>query len=123
MNRLHREAQETAEKAEQVIARSGETDRALGEIEHGIESLRTDSHALSEEAAAARSAVAKTNASVKGMIDSVTGVTQGVDEASRRCHKLIDSSESILQHAVALGGSGDDSEMITLVQDIAGQVL
>ncbi len=122
MARLHRDAQATAEKAEDVISRSGETDKALGEIESGIESLRTDSLALSEEASQARTAVTRTSASVNGMIASVSGVTEGVDEASRRCHSLIDSSETILQHAVALGGSGEDSEMITLVQDLAGQI-
>ncbi|SMX36284.1 hypothetical protein [Maliponia aquimaris] len=43
-------------------------------------------------------------------------------EAARRCFTLTDTSEPILQHAVALGGNGEDGVMITRVQDLSGQV-
>ncbi len=123
MSRLHQEAQETAQQAEEVIARSGETDRALSDIEKGIEALRRESHDLSAETTQAKTAVDRTGAAVTRIAGSVTEVAAGVDEASKRCLKLIDTSEGILQHAVALGGNGADGAMITLVQDLAGQVI
>ncbi|MGP6088295.1 methyl-accepting chemotaxis protein [Antarctobacter jejuensis] len=122
MSRLHLEAQATAQQADEVIARSGETEHALSEIEKGIETLRRDSHDLSEETTRAKTAVDRTGAAVGRISSSVTEVAAGVDEATKRCLKLIDTSEGILQHAVALGGNGADGAIITMVQDLAGQV-
>lgn len=122
MSRLHDEAQATAGRADEVIAHAGETDAALSDIERGIASLRDGAHVLSDEAGQARSAVDGTKTAVARIATSVTQVAAGVDEATRRCFTLIDTSEGILQHAVALGGNGEDGVMITRVQDLAGQV-
>ena len=122
LSQLHREAQATARQADQVITQSGETDKALSEIETGIEALRSGSHHLHGETSNTHDTVIKTRGAVQRISRSVTDVATGVDEATKRCFKLIDTSEGILQHAVALGGSGADSTMITLVQDLAGRV-
>lgn len=123
MAQLHRGAHITATKAEEVIEQSNQSDRALSEIQTGIERLRTQSHGLADEAALVRSAVDATSQAVGSISASVSAVAAGVDEATRRCFSLIDTSESMLQHAVALGGSGEDSAMITLVQDLAGRIM
>ena len=122
MARLHQGAQTTSQKAEEILTHSSENDSALSTMQVGLEALRGETHSLSDEARQAQSAVQDTKGSVSGIVTSVTSVSAGVDEATRRCHHLIDTSESILQHAVALGGSGADSAMITLVQDLAGQI-
>ncbi|WP_425070372.1 methyl-accepting chemotaxis protein [Sagittula sp. S175] len=123
MGELHRGAHVTATKAEDVITRNTENDQALSQIQYGIEQLREESHRLSQDAGEVRDSVMTTGQSVSDISDSVTSVAQGVDEATRRCFSLIDTSEEILQHSVALGGSGGDSAMITLVQDLAGRII
>ncbi|CUH80462.1 methyl-accepting chemotaxis protein [Tropicibacter naphthalenivorans] len=122
MSRLHRGAQETVTQAETVLTRSGQTDRALAEIEAGMSRLRDDAHALSQDAARSKEAMDHTGNAVDDIAESIAAVAKGVDEANKRCENLIDTSEGILQHAVALGGSGEDGAMITLVQDLAGQI-
>lgn len=122
MSRLHREAQTTAQQAETVLATADTTDRALSEIEQGIGVMRDGAQSLSDEAAQARTSVDTTRGAVDRIAVSVSEVAADVDEATRRCFTLIDTSEGILQHAVALGGDGADGPMITLVQDLAGRV-
>lgn len=122
MARLHQGAQTTSEKANQVLDHSSDADQALNEIQQYMSTLRDDAHGLNGETSAAQNAVHQVGDVVSSLISSVTDVATGVDEATRRCDKLVDTSENILQHAVALGGNGDDSGMITLVQDTAGRI-
>lgn len=122
MARLHHGAQVTSQKAEEVLDRSSGADNALSEIDTRMGSLRDEAHGLATETTAAKDAVDEVGGAVQSIITSVTNVTSGVEEATRRCNSLVDTSENILQHTVALGGSGEDSGMITQVQDLAGQV-
>ncbi|MGH1413388.1 MAG: methyl-accepting chemotaxis protein [Pelagimonas sp.] len=122
MARLHQGAQTTSQKADEVLDRSAEADHALSEIEQRMGSLRDDAHGLSSETDAAKESVDQVGGAIQTIITSVKDVTNGVDEATRRCNTLVDTSENILQHSVALGGDGDDSEMITHVQDLAGRI-
>ncbi|PYG34703.1 methyl-accepting chemotaxis protein [Pelagimonas varians] len=122
MARLHHGAQVTSQKAEEVLDRSSGADMALSEIDTRMGSLRDDAHGLAGETTAAKDAVDQVGGAVRTIINSVTSVTNGVEEATRRCNSLVDTSENILQHTVALGGSGEDSGMITQAQDLAGQV-
>lgn len=122
MAALHDGAQSTSRQADAVLKRSTETDGVLSEIRLGVSDLRNEAHALAERAEGAKDAVDQTGSAITEIAASVDQVSSGVVEANRRCTALIDTSESILQHAVALGGNGADGPMITLVQDLAGQV-
>ncbi len=122
MARLHQGAQTTSQKAEEVLDHSAETDQALSEIEKRMGSLRDDAHGLAKESEAAKCSVDEVSGAVQDIMTSVTDVTNGVEEATRRCNTLVDTSENILQHSVALGGDGEDSGMITMAQDLAGQM-
>lgn len=122
MAALHDGAQSTSRQADAVLKRSTETDGVLSEIRLGVSDLRNEAHALAERAEGAKDAVDQTGSAITAIAASVDQVSSGVVEANRRCTALIDTSESILQHAVALGGNGADGPMITLVQDLAGQV-
>lgn len=122
MARLHHGAQVTSRKADEVLDRSSGADMALSEIDTRMGSLRDDAHGLADETTAAKDAVDQVGGAVRTIINSVTNVTNGVEEATRRCNSLVDTSENILQHTVALGGSGEDSGMITQAQDLAGQI-
>lgn len=120
---LHTGAQTTARKADSVLSGSSTADRALQEIETHVDSLRTEAHSLSNDADQSQRASQTVTQAVQALHDSVEGVSQGVDEATKRCLTLADTSENIMQHAVALGGDGEDAPMITLVQDVAGQII
>lgn len=122
ISQLHRSAQKSAKQAEQVITRSSETDKVMGEIQDGIASLQCGSHQLMQEAETSKHDADETNMAVEQISASVREVAAGVDEAGSRCQTLVDTSEAILQHSVALGGNGADGAMITLIQDLAGQV-
>lgn len=122
MQELQTGAQHTAQQAASVLSGSSAADQALQEIETQVDSLRGEAHALAADAHQSQSATTMVTRAVQTLHTSVQGVAQGVDQATKRCLTLADTSESIMQHAVALGGSGDDSSMITLVQDVAGQI-
>jgi methyl-accepting chemotaxis protein len=122
MARLNHGAQQNAKEADDVMERSGRTDHVMAQIQTGISELQSGAHTLSNEADKARQDVDQTQDAGGLISESITRVASGVDEASRRCHVLGDTSEAIMQHAVALGGDGEDSTMIALVQDMAGRV-
>jgi methyl-accepting chemotaxis protein len=122
MAKLAAGAQTTAKQADQVLEQSAQTDRIMSTIHQGIAGLQADTHALQQEAEKTQQDVSQTRAAVESIAGAVSEVSQGVDEANQRCHILVDTSEAIMQHSVALGGDGADSAMITLVQDLAGRV-
>ncbi|WP_136443551.1 methyl-accepting chemotaxis protein [Pacificoceanicola onchidii] len=123
MSALHRGAEHTSTNAKAVLDRSADADRALMTIESRVEELQTDAHALTDTSESAQRAVGIVASAVEQIAGSVQEVARGVDEANTRCETLVDTSESILQGAVALGGSSDDGPMITAVQDLAGQIM
>ncbi|MFZ7090553.1 methyl-accepting chemotaxis protein [Primorskyibacter sp. 2E233] len=122
MGELHRGAEATSKSAEAVLSRSADADSALTNIQSRVAELQGDAHELTGAAGRAKQAVDNVAPAVQKIADSVTEVAEGVDQASTRCDNLVDRSESILQSAVALGGNGQDSTMITLVQDLAGRI-
>lgn len=122
MSALHRGAEHTSTNAKAVLDRSADADRALTTIESRVEELQTDAHALTKTSGMAQRAVSVVTSAVDEIALSVKEVADGVDEASKRCETLVDTSESILQDVVAIGGSSDDGPMITTVQDLAGQI-
>ncbi|WP_425098343.1 methyl-accepting chemotaxis protein [Tropicibacter sp. S64] len=122
LSALHRGAELTSRNAASVLNRSADADRALNTIENRVAELQTDAHALTETAGKSQQAVEIVAPAVEEIAQSVTEVASGVDEASSRCNSLVDTSETILQDVVAIGGSGEDGPMITMVQDLAGQI-
>lgn len=122
LNGLQSGAARNANNAAQILDRATQTDQALGSIEAGVASLGRDAHALSDDAERAKQAVDGLAPVMSGMDQFVRAATDGIQVTSVRCTKLVDVSEEILQHSVALGGDGADSPMIALVQDLAGQI-
>jgi methyl-accepting chemotaxis protein len=123
MQALHQGADANARSAETVLNNSARTDEALKDIEQRVASLGQNAHDLSQASTRAQTAVEAVAPAIGTLTRSVNDVAAGVDEAHQRCDKLVDTSEAILQNAVALGGSGEDGRMITWVQDLAGQVM
>ncbi|MBS0122970.1 methyl-accepting chemotaxis protein [Thetidibacter halocola] len=123
LNGLQAGAARNARIADGILSNATRTDAALNELQARIGKVGADAQGLSESAAEARGAAEGLRPVLSGMDRFVTEVTHGVDEAARRCLTLVDTSEEILQQTVELGGDGADSPMITLVQDLAGQIV
>ncbi|MBV2361116.1 methyl-accepting chemotaxis protein [Thalassococcus sp. CAU 1522] len=119
---LNSGAMETSDTAAQLLDSGSATDAALSSIETRAKALQVDATGIEKDVATTNAAVAQLRPAVQDMRRSVDAVASGVGEANRRCTVLVDTSEGILQHAVALGGTGEDAAMITLVQDRAGQI-
>ena len=119
---LNTGALRTSREAESILAGAEEADRALGGIRDGIGHLRQGTRQVAEDMGEVRAAVDHLRPVVHATHESIGRVAKGVDDAARRCDGLIDLSEAILQQAVGLGGTGADSAMITLVQDLARQI-
>ncbi len=119
---LNAGAVSTSREAETVLSGAESADAALSEIGAHVTRLRGATARIAQDMAQAGAAVDQLRPTVADLQGSVSEVARGVDEASRRCDRLVDGSEAILQHAVALGGSGEDGPMIALVQDLAGRI-
>ncbi|MCR8549734.1 methyl-accepting chemotaxis protein [Salipiger sp. P9] len=119
---LNSGALHTSQEAETVLSGSEAADAALSEIRDRMGTLRGATARIAEDMERASAAVEELRPTVAGIQSSIGEVARGVDEASRRCDRLVDGSEAILQHAVAIGGTGEDAAMIALVRDLAARV-
>lgn len=115
-------ARQNAQGAAFILSSGTQTDAALTQIETQMESVQTDSRALRDICQRTQEALGILAPATVSAEQSVTRVSEGVELATERCDHLIDTSEAILQHSVSLGGNGSDGPMITLAQDIAGQM-
>ena len=122
IEKLSSGARKTSAEADTVLSGAATTDTALSEIKEQMTRLRGATARIAENMGRASTAVEQLRPTVRDVQGSVGEVLGGIDQASRRCERLVDGSESILQHAVALGGTGEDAPMITLVQDLAGRI-
>ncbi|APZ54354.1 methyl-accepting chemotaxis protein [Salipiger abyssi] len=119
---LNSGALHTSQEAETVLSGAEAADAALSEIRERMGTLQSATARIAMDMDRASSAVEELRPTVAGLQGSVGEVTRGVDEASRRCERLVDGSEAILQHAVAIGGTGEDAAMITQVKELALRV-
>ncbi|MCC1493393.1 methyl-accepting chemotaxis protein [Cognatishimia sp. F0-27] len=122
MRGLHRGAEANVRGAQAVLDGAAQTDAALRRIETQVEALSEEATRVEAETSRATACMEQVRPAVQSIATSVSGVAVGVEQANRRCERLVDTSEGLLQQAVALGGNGADAPMITRVQDIAGQI-
>ncbi|MDJ0822315.1 MAG: methyl-accepting chemotaxis protein [Paracoccaceae bacterium] len=122
MTTLNQGAMTSSGQADILLEQGEETDAALTQIESRAESLKEDAELIEQEVGGTTAAVAQMQPAVAQVTRFVAQLSQGVEQSSQRCDTLVDISEGIMQKAVALGGTGADAPMITLVQDLAGQI-
>ncbi len=119
---LHDGARTNALGAQSLLEQVEVSDVELGQIEARMSELRDAAHKTQDEVAKAQSAAEEFVPAANGLGAFMSEMGRGVHEAQERTKGLIDRSEIILQNVVALGGSGEDSPMILLAQDVAGRI-
>ncbi len=122
MQGLNRGAMINAGAAERLLNQSAETDSALSDIGERAAAYCAGARTIEAEVASVHTAVEQLRPAIASVQTSVHEVTGGVSDARQKCAALADMSEAMLQKVAALGGSGEDGPMITLVQDLAGQI-
>lgn len=108
--------------AQTLLSEVEVSDAELSDIEARMTELREAAHKTEAEVASAQNASAEFVPAAATLSGFMKELGQGVHEAKTRTESLIDQSESILQDVVSLGGSGKDSPMIVMVQDVAGRI-
>lgn len=122
IEKLSSGALKTSAEADTVLSGAATADTAMSEIQEQMKRLSEATGRITDNMDRASTAVEQLRPTVRDVQVSVGEVLGGIDQASTRCERLVDGSESILQHAVALGGTGEDAAMITLVQDLASRI-
>ncbi|SFD82478.1 methyl-accepting chemotaxis protein [Roseivivax sediminis] len=122
MNELRKGAVDTSEVASELLNRGEDTDAALSEIEMRMSAMKRETEEIGTHVGKTETTVERLSPAISEVARSISGVSTGVKEAKQRSDTLIDVSEGVMQKAVQLGSEGADGPMITLVQDLAGQI-
>ncbi|MBW6417217.1 methyl-accepting chemotaxis protein [Celeribacter sp. PS-C1] len=121
VGRLRTEATGVSNDANHVISSSSEADRALTEIAQGVQEAHAATRVMEEEVDKVRQAVTAFQPAIDEIGRSARGTADGIHLANTRVEKLIDTSETIFQTTVALGGASEDQAFISRIQDAASQ--
>lgn len=123
MSQLQQGAEVSAQRAATLLERSQDSDKALSSIENQVAETQVATRSIFEQIQRADQSLERFVPSITQIDSSIRKITDGVHKTTDRVEHLIDQSEIALQAGVALGGgTEDDRHMITLAQDIAGQV-
>lgn len=119
---LRDESGEVAQSAKTVITESERADGALSEITSNVTSIVTESESISRRVGEVATAVGRFEPEFRRLGEAVEGTGAGIHQTRARANALIDKSEQLVQDTVALGGSSDDSRLISYVQEVAGRI-
>ncbi len=122
VGRLREEASGVSNDASHVIESSVEADRALTEIAQGVQETHGATRVMEAEADKVQQAVEAFQPAFDEIGKSARGTADGIHVANTRVEKLIDTSETIFQTTVALGGASEDQGFITRVQEAASHI-
>ena len=116
------DARDVAEKAADVLKNSEKNSQSLTEMEHMLRESQTQAQDIAKEAERMQKAVQSFSPSLANIDQAASKTTDGISEATRRIHNLIDTSESLVQANAALGNAGADTPFFTYVQSTAAQI-
>lgn len=122
VGKLREEAKSVSNDANQVLDGSGETDKALTQIADGVRETSDATQVMSIEANKVRDAVSAFQPSFDKIGTAARASAKGLATVRGRVNELIDTSESIFQTTVALGGGTEDIDFIEKVKDSAARV-
>ena len=123
MSQLQQGAEVSAQRAGTLLERGQESDKALMSIETQVNETQLATKSIFQQVQTADQAIARFVPSITQIDESIRLITKGVQGTTDRVDTLIGQSETIVQVSVGLGGCRDDEKrMITLVQDLAGQI-
>lgn len=122
VGRLREEANGITEDASHVIDSATEADRALSEIAEGVKKTNDATESMASEADRVRSAVEQFQPAFDQIGKSAKDTAEGIHVTHTRVEKLIDTSETIFQTTVALGGASEDLVFINRMKEAAAEV-
>lgn len=113
---------EVTADAEQVVAGSQGVDRALIDIQQGMATLVDVAGAIGAATTRVREAVGAYAPEVRKLEAKLRGRADDITHLSGRSHELIDTSEAMVQHAVALGAASSEQMFIDRVRADAAEL-
>lgn len=123
MSQLQQGAEVSAQRAATLLERGQESDKALLSMEQQVSQTQAATQAIHKQVVSADEAVDRFIPSITEIDNSIRLITEGVGKTTQRVENLVSQTESIMQSTTALGGATpEEKRMITLVQDLAGQV-
>lgn len=108
--------------AEMVVASSQDVDRALADMQSGMSGLDSVAGAIGAAASRVRDAVTAYAPDIRTLEGNLRLRAQDITLLGSRSLELIDTSETMVQHAVALGASSTEQAFINRVTQDAGQI-
>jgi methyl-accepting chemotaxis protein len=115
-------AVEVMADAEKVVAGAQDVDRALADIWQGMSALDNVAGAIGAATARVRDAVAAYAPDVRTLETNLRQRASDITHLGSRSLELIDTSEMIVQHAVALGAASSEQAFIERVMTDADQL-
>ncbi|TMM54486.1 methyl-accepting chemotaxis protein [Sulfitobacter sabulilitoris] len=122
ISQIGKDAQSVAAEAAEVLEQSGGTDHALGQMETSIKTTHAHAQRIAHQVEQVDAAMRRFTPSLDAIDGSVQNTTKGIEEATGRVMRLIDTSETIVQSSALLGGSGADGPFIDAVRKIARDI-
>ena len=122
VGKLREEATGVSAEANHVIDSADATDRALTGIAEGVRKTHGATKSMQTQADSVREAVEQFGPAFTAIETTVRETADGIHTAHARVNKLIDTSETIYQTAVAMGGASDDLRFIEKMQSVAKEI-
>lgn len=108
--------------AEKVVASSQDVDRALADIQQGMAALDQVAGSIGAATSRVRDAVTAYAPDVRTLETNLRQRASDITHLGSRSLELIDTSELIVQHAVALGAASSEQTFIDRVRDDAAKL-
>lgn len=115
-------AVEVMADAERVVAGSQDVDRALADIRTGMSALDNVAGAIGAATSRVRDAVGAYAPDVRTLETNLRQRARDISHLGGRSLELIDTSETMVQHAVALGAASSEKQFIDRVCADAAQL-
>ncbi len=122
VGKLRDEAGTVSSDASHVIANATEADHALTGIAEGVRQTHSATRTMADEAEKVQYAVEKFQPAFDTIGTIARDTAEGIHIANTRVEKLVDSSETIFQTAVALGGASEDLFFINKTRQAAAEI-
>lgn len=108
--------------AEKVVASSQDMDRALDDIRQGMSALDAVAGSIGVATSSVREAVAAYAPDIRELESNLRKRGDDIAQLSARSVELVDTSEKMVQHAVALGASSSEQAFIDRVMADAARL-
>ncbi|WP_460273832.1 methyl-accepting chemotaxis protein [Celeribacter sp. ULVN23_4] len=122
IGRLREEAGTVSSEASHVISTASDADHALADIADRVRQTHDATRSMSQETENVHHAVERFQPAFDTIGAAARQIAEGIHTTNTRVEKLVDTSETIFQTAVALGGASDDMQFIEKTRQAAAEI-